>query len=115
MDVGRLYRLALEKAPAGSQLYAVGEEGITEREIAETSGRHLSVPTVSIPAEQAADHFKFLAPFMTLDTSISSAYTQQLLAWKPTHPGLIADLELATTSPASDQRKLIGAARAILV
>jgi nucleoside-diphosphate-sugar epimerase len=93
LDVGRLYRLALEKAPAGSQLHAATEEGITVREIAETIGRHLGVPTVSIPAEQAADHFKFFAPFMTLDNPMSSARTQQLLDWKPEHPGLIADLE----------------------
>jgi nucleoside-diphosphate-sugar epimerase len=93
LDVGRLYRLALEKAPAGSQLHAVGEEGITVREIAETIGRHLGVPAVSIPAGQAADHFKFFAPFMTLDNPTSSVRTQQLLDWKPEHPGLIADLD----------------------
>jgi nucleoside-diphosphate-sugar epimerase len=91
-DVGRLYRLALEKAPAGAQLYAAAEEGITVREIAETIGRHLGVPTVSIPAEQAADHFASL-PFITLDIPMSSAPTQQLLDWKPVHPGLIADLD----------------------
>jgi nucleoside-diphosphate-sugar epimerase len=93
LDVGRLYRLALEKAPAGSQLYAAAEEGITVREIAETIGRHLGVPTVSIPAEQAADHFTSF-PFMTLDIPMSSAHTQQLLGWEPVHPGLIADIEL---------------------
>jgi nucleoside-diphosphate-sugar epimerase len=93
LDVGRLYRLALEKAPAGSQLHAVGEEGITVREIAETIGRHLGVPTVSIPAEQAADHFEYFAPFMTLDVPTSSARTRQLLGWEPVHPGLIADLD----------------------
>jgi len=93
LDVGRLYRLALEKAPAGSQLNAAGEEGITVREIAETIGRHLDVPIVSIPAGQAADHFTFFAPFMTLDNPMSSARTRQLLDWKPEHPGLIADLD----------------------
>jgi nucleoside-diphosphate-sugar epimerase len=92
LDVGRLYRLALEKAPAGSQLYAVGEEGITVREIAETIGRHLNVPAVSIPAEQAADHFKAF-PFVTLDITMPNAETRQLLDWEPVHPGLIADLE----------------------
>ena len=44
LDVGRVYRLALEKAPAGAQLYAAAEKGITVREIAETIGRHLNVP-----------------------------------------------------------------------
>ena len=92
LDIGHLYRLALEKASAGSQLYAAAEEGITVREIAETIGRHLNVPAVSIPAEQAADHFKAF-PFMTLDITMSNADTRQLLDWEPVHPGLIADLE----------------------
>ncbi|MFG1709385.1 SDR family oxidoreductase [Nonomuraea sp. M3C6] len=92
LDVGRLYRLALESAPAGSQLYAATEEGITVREIAETIGRHLNVPAVSIPAEQVADHFNAF-PFITLDVTMPNADTRQLLDWEPVHPGLIADLE----------------------
>lgn len=94
LDAGRLFRLALEQAPAGSRLHAVGDEGITVREIAETVGRHLGVPTASIPAERAPDHFGFLASFVALDNPTSSARTQQLLDWKPEHPGLIADLDL---------------------
>ena len=93
LDVGRLYRLALEKAPAGEQLIAASEEGITVREIAETIGRHLDVPAKSIPAEQAAGYFKSFSLFMTLDITLSSAHTQQLLGWTPEHPGLIADLD----------------------
>ncbi|WP_406430237.1 SDR family oxidoreductase [Streptomyces sp. NBC_00631] len=92
LDVGRLFRLGLEKAPAGSQLYAATEEGVTVREIAETIGRHLNVPAVSIPAGQAADHFRGF-PFITLDITMSNADTRQLLDWEPAHPGLIADLE----------------------
>ncbi|WP_413798080.1 SDR family oxidoreductase [Streptomyces iranensis] len=92
LDVGRLYRLALEKAPAGSQLYAAAEEGITVREIAETIGRHLDVPAVSIPAEQAADHFTGF-PFITMDITMPNADTRRLLGWEPVHPGLIADLD----------------------
>ncbi|KOV60523.1 SDR family oxidoreductase [Streptomyces sp. MMG1121] len=92
LDVGHLYRLALEKAPAGSQLYAATEEGITVREIAETIGRHLDVPAVSIPPERAADHFRAF-PFITLDITMSHTDTRRLLGWEPSHPGLIADLE----------------------
>ncbi|WNM35963.1 SDR family oxidoreductase [Streptomyces sp. Li-HN-5-11] len=92
LDVGRLFRLALEKAPAGSQLYAATEEGVTVREIAEVIGRHLNVPAVSIPAEKAADHFRGF-PFITLDITMSNADTRRLLDWEPVHPGLIADLE----------------------
>ncbi|MGV9851865.1 SDR family oxidoreductase [Streptomyces sp. NPDC003442] len=92
LDVGRLYRLALEKAPAGAQLYAAAEEGITVREIAETIGRHLNVPAESIPAERAADHFTGF-PFITMDITMPNADTRRLLDWEPVHPDLIADLD----------------------
>jgi nucleoside-diphosphate-sugar epimerase len=92
LDVARLYRLALDKAPAGAQLSGAAEPGIAVREIAETIGRRLDIPAVSIPAEQAADHFKGF-PFITLDITMPNAETRQLLDWEPVHPGLIADLE----------------------
>jgi nucleoside-diphosphate-sugar epimerase len=92
LDVASLYRLALEKAPAGAQLYAATEEGIPVREIAEVIGRQLGIPAASIPAEQAADHFKGF-PFITMDITMPNADTRRLLGWEPTHPGLIADLE----------------------
>jgi nucleoside-diphosphate-sugar epimerase len=91
LDLARLYRLALDKAPAGAQLYGAAESGITLREIAETIGRQLGIPAASIPAGQAAGHFKGF-PFVTLDITMSSAETRQLLDWQPDHPGLIADL-----------------------
>lgn len=93
LDTAALYRLALEGAPGGSPLHSVGEEGVAFREIAETIGRRLGLPTESITAEQAPEHFGFLALFVTLDNPTSSAITQRVLGWQPTHPGLIADLE----------------------
>ena len=41
LDAARLFRLALEKAPAGSVLHGVGEEGVPTRTIAEVIGRHI--------------------------------------------------------------------------
>ncbi|HEY3869962.1 MAG TPA: SDR family oxidoreductase [Actinocrinis sp.] len=93
LDVARLYRLALEKAPAGAQLYGATEEGVTLREIAETIGRRLGVPAAGIPAEQVADHFKWFAPFVQIDFTMPNAETRELVGWEPSHPGLIADLE----------------------
>jgi nucleoside-diphosphate-sugar epimerase len=93
LDAGRLYRLALDKAPAGSRLHAVGDEGIPVRRIAETIGRHLGVPTASIQPEEAEAHFGFLSALVARDNPTSSARTQQLLGWEPVHPGLIADLD----------------------
>ncbi|WP_034088088.1 SDR family oxidoreductase [Streptacidiphilus albus] len=93
LDAARLYRLALESAPAGSRLHAVGEEGVPLREIAEVIGRHLGVPTVSLTGEQAEQHFDWIAHFVTLDNPTSNALTRQRLGWNPVHPALIPDLE----------------------
>lgn len=93
LDAARLYRLALESAPAGSRLHAVGDEGVPFRQIAETIGRQLGVPATSIDPDNADAHFGFLGPLVGLDNPTSSALTQELLGWNPTHPGLIEDLE----------------------
>lgn len=91
LDVASLYRLALEKAPAGAHVSAAAED-ITVREIAENIGRHLGIPAVSIAPEQAADHFTGF-PFITLDMTMPNEETKRLLGWEPVHPGLIADLD----------------------
>ena len=63
------------------------------REIAETIGRMLGLPTVSIAPDDVAAHFSYLAGFIALDNPTSSELSRQLLGWEPTHVGLIADLE----------------------
>ena len=93
LDSARLFRLALEQAPAGSTLHAVADEGVPIRDIAEVIGRHLDVPVVSISPEDAAEHFTWLAGFLGLDSPASSALTRELLGWQPTQPGLIDDLD----------------------
>jgi nucleoside-diphosphate-sugar epimerase len=92
LDAARLYRLAIEGAPAGSRLHAVGDEGVALREIAEVIGRNLGVPAVSIAPDEIVDYFDFLAFFIALDNPASSTLTQELLDWHPTHTGLIDDL-----------------------
>ncbi|WP_040686759.1 SDR family oxidoreductase [Nocardia vinacea] len=93
LDAAHLYRLALETAPAGARLHAVDDEGVPFREIAEAIGRHLDLPVISISPEQADAHFGYLGPLVALDNPTSSARTRELLTWKPTHPGLIEDLD----------------------
>ncbi len=92
-DVARLYRLAFEKAERGAIYHAVDEEGISMKAIVEAHGRGLKVPVVSIKPEEAEAHFGWLAHFARHDMPASSAITQQKLSWKPTGPGLIADLD----------------------
>jgi nucleoside-diphosphate-sugar epimerase len=92
-DVARLYRLAIEKSEPGAIYNAVGEEGVPARDIAETIGRRLKVPVKSITPEEAGGYFGWLAHLAARDMPASSALTQKKLGWRPTGPGLIADLE----------------------
>ncbi len=93
LDTARLYRLALEKRKAGARYHAVAEEGVPVRDIAEVIGRGLKVPVVAMSPEEAAAHFGWLAAFVGRDLPASIAQTQERLGWRPTGPGLIADLE----------------------
>jgi nucleoside-diphosphate-sugar epimerase len=93
LDVGHLYRLALEDAPAGTRWHAVGDEGIPLREIAQSIGDHLGIPVASIPADRLQAHFGFLAMAIALDNPTSNVDTRRILGWEPTHPDLIADFD----------------------
>jgi nucleoside-diphosphate-sugar epimerase len=92
-DAARLARLAVEAAPAGSVLHAVGDEGVAFREIAEVMGRHLGLPAASVSPADAGEHFRHLGHFVGLDSPASSVITEDLLGWAPTGPSLLADLD----------------------
>ncbi|GGF20869.1 SDR family oxidoreductase [Williamsia phyllosphaerae] len=96
-DAARLFRIAVERAPAGTRLHAIAEEGIDFRVIAEAVGRGAGVPTVTINADRAGEQFPLLdGPLALLtgtDIPASSAVTRELLDWVPRHPDLLSDLE----------------------
>lgn len=96
-DVGVLYRLALESAPAGSRLHAVAEEGVALRELATVISRRLGVPTASVADEDAEQYFGHLNMFVGVDNPTSSQLTRDILGWTPNQPGLIADLDQKST------------------
>ena len=93
LDAARLFRLALQEAPAGARLNAVGDEGVPFRDIAAVIGRHLNVPVTSISCEEADGHFGGFALFASIDVPASSTLTQQRFGWHPVQSGLIADLD----------------------
>jgi nucleoside-diphosphate-sugar epimerase len=93
LDAVALVRLAVERAPAGSVLHAVAEQGVPTREIAEAIGQGLDVPVGSVPAELASEHFGWLARFFGVDCPTSNDLTRELLGWEPTQHGLLADLK----------------------
>jgi nucleoside-diphosphate-sugar epimerase len=92
-DAARLVTLGLEKAPAGSRLHAVAEEGVPTREIAEAIGRAFDLPVAAIPAADVQDHYGWIGGFFTMDGAAASAQTRELLGWTPTGPTLLEDLD----------------------
>jgi nucleoside-diphosphate-sugar epimerase len=92
-DAARLFRLAVESAPAGSVLHAVGDEGVPIRAVAEMFAAKLGIPAVSVTAEQAGEYVGWLGGFWGFDGPASAQITRDLLGWQPTRPGLIADLQ----------------------
>jgi hypothetical protein len=78
--------------PGWAVYHAVQEEGVALQEIAETLGKGLKVPVVSIDPAKAAEHFGWLAHFAGLDMPASSEWTRRALGWEPSGPGLIEDL-----------------------
>jgi nucleoside-diphosphate-sugar epimerase len=93
LDTAHLFRLALEKGPAGAMFHAVADEGVPTRDIADVIGRRLSVPVVSKPLEQAAGHFAWLGRFFAADVPASSTRTRERLGWRPRQPRLLSDIE----------------------
>jgi nucleoside-diphosphate-sugar epimerase len=91
-DAAALVRLALEKAPAGSRVHAVAEEGVATRDIAAAIGAYLGVPTASVAPEDADAHFGWLGRFFGMDVAASSERTRAALGWEPTGPSLIEDI-----------------------
>ncbi len=93
LDVARLYRLAVEKAEPNAKYHAAAEEGVALRDIAEAIGGRLKLPVKSIAPDEAQSFFGWLGMFAGHDVPASSAQTMEKLGWRPTGPGLIADLE----------------------
>jgi len=91
-DAARLFRLAAERAPAGSVLHGVAEEGVTLRSIAELIGAKLNLPARPVAPEEAPEYFGWLATLAGTDCPAASPGTRSLLAWQPSGPGLLEDL-----------------------
>lgn len=92
-DVARAYHFAIERGEAGARYNAVGEEGVAAKDIAEALGRGLKVPVKSVTPAEAGEYFGWMGMFAAMDLAASSVITQAKLNWKPTGPGLIADLD----------------------
>lgn len=92
LDLAKLYRLAIEKAPAGSNLHGVAEEGIEFRQIAQAIGQQIKAPIKSITRDEIVKDLGFIGHVMSTNLPVSSKKTQELLGWKPNEVGLLVDL-----------------------
>jgi nucleoside-diphosphate-sugar epimerase len=92
-DAASLFALAVERAPGGSVLHAVQDQGIAFREIAEAIAGHLGVPAVSVDPAQVIDHFGWIGMVASIGVPASSVHTRELMDWTPTGPHLLDDLE----------------------
>lgn len=97
-DAARLIALGLQKAPEGSVLHAVAEEGVATREIAGAIGRAFDLPVASIPADDVVEHFGWLGTYFAMDLAATSFRTRELLGWTPTGPTLIEDIDAGAYS-----------------
>jgi nucleoside-diphosphate-sugar epimerase len=89
LDAAVLFRLALERAEAGTSWHAVADEGDAVRDMATVIGRRLGLPVQAVPQETYGP----LGQIFATDQPSSSTHTRDALGWQPTHPSLLADLE----------------------
>jgi nucleoside-diphosphate-sugar epimerase len=93
-DVASVFRLALERGPAGRYWHAVQEGGIPFREIADAIGSRLELPVRSVPNDvlMLPGYFGMFTNLVTMDLPATSIITRETLGWEPTQPQLFADL-----------------------
>jgi nucleoside-diphosphate-sugar epimerase len=101
-DVASVFRLALEKGPAGRYWHAIAEGEIPFREIAEAIGSRLGLPAVSIPVDvlMLPGYFGMFTNLVTMDLPASNLITREALGWEPAGPRLFADLDNGHYFPA---------------
>lgn len=101
-DLAELFVAAVERAEAGSLWHGVGESTVPVRDIARAAGRAagvLAAPRV-VPVEQAAETFgPLFAEALGLDQSVSGAAARTALGWRPSRPGIVADLLAGSYRP----------------
>jgi len=91
-DAGDLVARAVERAPGGTAVHAVAEEGVPMLDIAAAIGRGLGLPVRSVPAAELAERLGFIGLVAAMDVAASSAITRRELDWDPTGPTLLEDL-----------------------
>jgi len=93
LDAAKAFRLAVEKAAKGAVYNVVGDQAIETKTIAELIGKQLQLPLQSVSGEAIAAHFDWMSRFITFEGAAIGTQTQEQLGWKPTHIGLLEDMQ----------------------
>ncbi|MDR7253254.1 nucleoside-diphosphate-sugar epimerase [Nocardioides sp. BE266] len=92
-DAARLVARALESAPAGTAVHAVGEERVATRDIAEAVAERLGIEARSVSAEEAVEAIGgFIGTLFGWDLPASNAITRARYDWEPAAPTLLDDI-----------------------
>jgi nucleoside-diphosphate-sugar epimerase len=92
LDAAHLFRLAVETAPAGTRLHAIGDEGVPFRDIAAVIGRRLSLPVTSISRAGSRRSLRRVRAVRGHGRPGKQRDHRERSGWRPAQPGLIADL-----------------------
>lgn len=93
LDAAKAYRLAVEKAAKGAVYNVVGDQSIEIKTIATLIGKQLQLPVQSVSGEAIVTHFDWMGRFITFEGAAIGSKTQEQLGWKPTHIGLLEDMQ----------------------
>jgi len=93
LDAAKAFRLAVEKGIKGALYNVVGDTGIEIKAIATLIGETLGLPVKSVSGDGLAKHFEWLSNFITMESIATNFKTQEQLGWKPTHIGLLEDMQ----------------------
>ncbi|MFC0320624.1 SDR family oxidoreductase [Olivibacter oleidegradans] len=93
LDAAKAYRLAVEKAAKGAVYNVVGDQSIEIKTIATLIGKQLQLPVQSVSGEAIVTHFDWMSRFITFEGAAIGSKTQEQLDWKPTHIGLLEDMQ----------------------
>jgi nucleoside-diphosphate-sugar epimerase len=95
-DLASLYRLAMEKARAGSLYLAAHGNAVTVKSVAaaaaKAAGREVRIEY--LPIEKAREKWGPLADCLVLDQRVLSTKAARELGWKPAANGVLQDLVL---------------------
>lgn len=93
LDAAKAFRLAVEKGAKGGIYNIVGDLKIEVKKIAEVIGQQLNLPVRSLSGDELTKHFEWMSGFISFDSPATNLKTQEQLSWKPTHPGLLDDMQ----------------------